>query len=419
MKITNLRTERHDSRARIAATVRWEDCERPSHDVYFETEAHFADFSFCNPDAFLLACAIPAMHYGERRVMVEGGICPGLRDGVATALGWLRLWFSPGSEPLRIEGPTRAEGPPPRRPDRAGLMFSGGIDSFSMLRLNRLNYPAAHPWSMKDGLVVFGLELDDPRAFSYVVKSLSEAADAANITLIPVVTNLYLHYRDEDTRNHFAFWYNKFMGAGLAAVGHALVERLSILSISADYDIPNQRPHGSHPLLDPNYSSAGLRVRHENLTLSRFQRTKLVGAWDVALQHLRVCNQYKSYRPGSLNCGRCEKCVRTMLALAALGLLHKTQAFSHDDITEDLVHSTVKLKHSKAPLYRELIAPLVEGGRSDLARAVEGRLSEYRKSSKIEKWKRAIKRIDQDYVGGNLKRLKALVSGDRGSTRTT
>jgi hypothetical protein len=297
-------------------------------------------------------------------------------------------------------------------------MFSGGIDSFSMLRQNRRNFPPEHPWSMRDGLVVFGLELDDPEAFSYVVKSLSEAADAAGITLIPVTTNLYLHYRNEDTKNHFAFWYNKFMGAALAAVGHALVERLSIVSISADYDIPNQRPHGSHPLLDPNYSSAALRVRHENLTLSRFERTKLVGEWDVALQHLRVCNRYKSYGPGSLNCGKCEKCVRTMLALAALGLLHKTRAFPHDDITEDLVQSTVKLKHSKAPLYRELIAPLLAGGRSDLARAVERKLSDYRKSSKLEKWKGAITRIDRDYAGGNLKRLKALVSGDRGSPGT-
>ena len=140
MKIADFQTERHNSRVRIAATVTWEDCERPSHDVYFESESHFADFSFCNPDAFLLPCAIPAMHYGEKGVLVEEAICPALRNGVTTALGWLRHWFSPGSEPLRIEGPIRSHDPAPPRPDRAGFMFSGGIDSFSMLRRTVYNF---------------------------------------------------------------------------------------------------------------------------------------------------------------------------------------------------------------------------------------------------------------------------------------
>ena len=419
MKIADFRTERHDSRARMAATVIWEDCERPSHDVYFETESRFVDFSFCNPDAFLLACAIPATHYGEKRVLVEGAVCPALRDGVTTALGWLRLWFDPESEPLRIEGRTRTHLLSPRRPERAGLLLSGGIDSLSMLRQNRLDFPSEHPWSMKDGLVVYGLELDDPAAFGYVASSLSKVAEAAGIELIPVWSNHYLQYRDEDAKRGFSLWYDKFEGAVLAAVGHALVERVSILSIAAGYDIPNQRPFAAHPLLLQSYSSADLRVRLEGAALSRFEKTRIVGEWDIALQHLRVCNQFKAYRPGALNCGRCEKCVRTMLALAALGLSHKTHAFPHQEITEEFVRSMRTLRHSKAPFYRELIAPLLAGGRSDLARAVEAKLDEYRKSSHLDKWKGALKRIDRDYAGGSLKRLKALVSGNRGSRRTT
>ena len=138
----------------------------------------------------------------------------------------------------------------------------------------------------------------------------------------------------------------------------------------------------------------------------------------MALQHLRVCNQFKAYRPGALNCGKCEKCVRTMLALAALGVLHKTQAFPHQDISEDLVHSMRKLRHAKAPFYEELIAPLLAGGRDDLARAVESKLADYRKASHLDKWKEVLKRIDQDYAGGNLKKLKALVAGGQRAPKT-
>jgi hypothetical protein len=285
VKIENLRSEKRGNRARVAARVTWEDCDRPTHEVYFETDEAFAEALSCNPHAFLVGCVIPAMHYGEERVFIDAEICPELRQGLITAMGLLRHWYyDPGRALVRIEAGTRSDLPTPRTPERAGFFFSGGIDSSATLRANRLGFPLEHPWSIKDGLVVYGLELDDPEAFEYVLNLLSSVAQDVGIELIPVYTNVYLQYRDEDARNHFSFWYYKFMGAALAAVAHAFARRLTVVSIAADYDIPNQRPHGSHPLLDPYYSSSDLRIRHDGIALSRFAKTKLVAEWDVALQ---------------------------------------------------------------------------------------------------------------------------------------
>jgi hypothetical protein len=329
------------------------------------------------------------MHYGEERVFVDAEICPELRDGLITAMSLLRYWFyKPDRALVRIEAKVRSGMPIPRTPERAGFFFSGGIDSFATLRANRLNFPSEHPWSIKDGLLVYGLELDKPEAFEYVVDSLSGAAQDIGITLIPVYTNVYLNYRQEDAADGFMFWTYEFQGSALSAIAHTFAQRFTVVSIAAGDDIPHLYPYGSHPVLDPNYSSSDLRIRHDGVALSRFTKAKLVADWDVALQNLRVCNYYKRYQPGQLNCGQCEKCVRTMLELLALGVLDQTRAFPHDDVSEELVRTAVRIRHDDLMYYyQELIAPLAERGRHDLGRAVEFKLAEYCKRQRIKNWK--------------------------------
>lgn len=401
MRIEDLRTESNDGRARVAATVTWENCHRPQHDVYFETDMAFVDDLSCNPDAFMLACIIPAMHYGEKRVYMDAEICPELREGLITAMGWLRHWFyKPGEGHLSIEAGTRSGLLNPNKPERAGLFFSGGIDSFATLRMNRLSYPSEHPGYIKDGLLVFGFEQTDPEAFDYLLKALSIAARDAALTFIPVYTNIFLNYWEEDARNRFNFWTYEFMGAALASVAHAFVNRLNVVSINADYDIPNQRPLSSHPLVDPNFSSGDLRIRHEGICLSRYEKTKLLSDWDVAVQNIRVCNRSKRYKPEMLNCGRCEKCIRTMLALEASGALNKTNSFPLNYITEEYLESYLKLSPTTFPLYSELINPLLDQGRNDLARVIKQKLKEYHKRKMLNEIKDRAKMIINKTING-------------------
>jgi hypothetical protein len=192
MRVENLRSERDGDRARICATVIWEDCDRPRYDLYFETHAEFADGLACNPHAFVLAGAIPAFHYGEKRLFIDAEICPEFRLGLLTAISWLIHWFDPSREPLVIEAKTRSRLQEPRTPERAGFFLSGGVDSFATLRTNRLAFPPEHPHVIRDGLLVYGLELDDPYAFDCVLNSMALVAAESEITLIPVYTNLYL-----------------------------------------------------------------------------------------------------------------------------------------------------------------------------------------------------------------------------------
>jgi hypothetical protein len=400
VKICDFQQLTSGDRCRVTAEVQWEDCGRPQQQVYYETASPFAADLTCSPNGFLVAAFIPAMRSGERRVAVEGPICPELRDGLQVAMRWLHQWHGDARRPITIEA--ELEPSPQHRPrqDRAACFFTGGVDSMATLRHNRLGFPPTHPCSIRDGIIIYGLEVDREAAFDDVLASLSVVADDAGMTLLPVFTNVRSLELD------WTFWEFEWEGAVYASVAHALSKRLTIASVSSTYDIPHMTVLGSHPLLDPNYSSASLRVRHEGVTMSRLDKLRLIADWPVGLDRLRVCNVVEKYRQETINCGRCEKCIRTMLGLAAIGVLHKTKAFSGRDLTPDAVVTNAQI-HSPhlETFYRELVEPLATQARHDLAHAVQHVLSKH--GGELG-WKGSLRRLDREHLGGRLRLMKRL-----------
>lgn len=66
MRIGELRREDSGDRARIVATVTWEDRDRPTREVFFETSAEHGDRLQCDGDAFVLGAIMPAARWHER-----------------------------------------------------------------------------------------------------------------------------------------------------------------------------------------------------------------------------------------------------------------------------------------------------------------------------------------------------------------
>lgn len=409
MKIENFRTETTENLARVSATVHWEDCDLPTQQLYFETPKAFAQSLSCNPDAFLVACAMPAMRRGEARISVDAEICPKLQENLITAMSCVHHWcewYGSDQQLLRIEAKTSSHLPIPNPPQRAGWFCSGGIDSLAILRTNRLHFPLEHPESIKDGLLIYGFDfgrqknLNEREAFEQLMTSLLTMTQEAGVTLIPVYTNI----RQELEIDHkFIFWVYEFSGAALAAVAHAFSQQLSVASISSTFDIPHlQQPWAQHPLVDPYYSSYGMKIQHSGIALSRLAKTKLVADWDVALQHLRVCNNVQRMQPGMLNCGNCEKCIRTMITLLALGKLDQTGVFPKVDLSEELLMRKVYVETPyKAACYRDLIVPLAAQGRHDLVRGIQRIIAR----GEAEWWKRVPKQLDRRFFNGNLLKL--------------
>ena len=374
MQISNLKSIKSGKRVRVTATVTWEDCNQPQKDVYIETEEPFAKDITCNPHSFLVGCLIPAMHFGEKRIFLDNEICPGLKEGLKTVMSLIKEWSGDKLNPLNIEAKTSPSVQYSDKQRQAGLFLSGGMDSLAALRANKLAYPEEHPGSIKDCLFVHGFDIGGviQRGMKYHVferakAAMSEVVEDTNTSLIPIYTNIR-HLCDERE-----LWLGKFFGAVLASAAHAFASRLDLVFIASSYDTPNLVPCGSHPMLDPEYSSFDMRIRHRDLALSRMDKLRLVAGWDVALQNIRVCLANVQDR---LNCGKCEKCVRTMLGLLAIGALDKTAAFVENDVSPDLLSNfSITIRH-REPFYHELLEPLKACGREDLVRVINNKLSE-------------------------------------------
>jgi hypothetical protein len=383
-------------------------------ELCFETAGEFANDLTCNPHAFLVGSLMPAMRHGERRIAIQAEICPELRSGLETAMGFIQAWYGPERKPVQIEAKIGSRLPLRLTPERAGSFFSGGVDSLATLRSNRLNFALDHPSSIRDGILVHGFDVggrirgatSEQAIFERALASASAIAEEARLTLVPIYTNV--RHLDDNVK----FWEFEFHGAALASVAHALSHRLSSVSIASTYDIPNLKPWGSHPLLDPNYSSIDLRIRHDGLRLSRLNKVRLVADWNVALQNLRVCT---ANSPEKLNCGMCEKCIRTMTELLVVGKLVGSGAFAVHDVSRDLLNTIQIGNELVDSFYCDLIEPLKAVGRLDLVEVIQVKSQQFRKRLAWEQgrdWKGAAKRLDHRFLGGGVYKSYKAVRGN-------
>ena len=77
-------------------------------------------------------------------------------------------------------------------------------------------------------------------------------------------------------------------------------------------------------MLDPLWSSESLRVVHDGGAVTRIDKVRHLADNPVALDTLRVCAVPDR---ATYNCCRCEKCLRTMVALEIAGVLSRSRAF--------------------------------------------------------------------------------------------
>jgi hypothetical protein len=109
-------------------------------------------------------------------------------------------------------------------------------------------------------------------------------------------------------------------GLVLASVGLTLQGALRRLYVPAGQEYRDLFPLLTHPLLDPLWSTESLEVVHDGCEATRFDKVKVLDGDATALDHLAVCN-----KPWAVvNCGGCEKCLRTMANLHLAGALERT-----------------------------------------------------------------------------------------------
>ena len=412
MRLFGLHREEKEDAVRVAATVAWEDSDRRPREIGVEVSREFAPALPENLDGLSVVAAVAAQHHGERRLQVEGTLCPRLAEGLAAAVRLLASWFPPSASPPAIESARGVSRRVPPAGPRAAVFLSGGLDSLFAVACNRDRYPREHPAAFRDAIVLEGYIFEaadrSPRAIDYWRRTrdaTSRLARSAGIEPIFVRTN----FRDLD--GDVGFFAAKAHSAMLASTAHLLSRRISSASIAADLDLTKVRPWGSHPDLDPLYSGTAVSILHEGVEANRIEKAARVAAWPEALANLIVCSQ-GPLRSGSLNCGRCEKCART---LAALGPAAAREAsFEQTDLTPDVIR---RLRPGLNPwavvaFWNDVAEAFRSRGHNDLAAAAAEFVSRARTAEVWgldDGWKGALRRIDRRFLGSALLRASRRV----------
>ena len=117
-------------------------------------------------------------------------------------------------------------------------------------------------------------------------------------------------------------------GAFLSSVGHLLSSFFCLIYIPASYTYAdtNRLLWGSHPRVDPLWSTEALGFIHDGCEATRVEKAALIAKSDVALNSLRVCFVGHNL---PYNCGRCEKCIRTMINLHCVDALDRCTTFEN------------------------------------------------------------------------------------------
>lgn len=292
---------------------------------------------------WLAATLLPAMMTGDR-LAIEAPVSARLRAGVDRLQDVLIAWWGE-RYPLRrvsIEAPPEAITLGGRA--RAAC-FSRGVDSYyTVLAGRRAASGPGLTHLLYSGTIDFMDAAERPQR-ERALAATARAAEDIGVPLIVVYTNL------REFHEGYAGWIHGYAQA-LAAVGHALGGLLAELRISTAYHRSQGVLWASHPALAGPLSSESMTIRHVGSEARRMDKVRAIGTDGSALRHLRVCIVPDSER----NCGRCEKCLRTMLELHAAGALERCPAFLAS-LSPDAL-SRLRLSRAQAVWYGEVLEAL-------------------------------------------------------------
>ena len=248
---------------------------------------------------------------------------------------------------------------------RTATFFSGGVDSYFSIARRMPQNPQGITavGKVDDLLTVWGFDVGvyDEAQFRPLAGMLAESAQRLALNHIIVRTNLrevMPVYRKQ--------WGPLTHGAGLAFIGLMLERRYGEIVLGSTYPYGALSLWGSHPLVDPLFSTSGMTIIHDRAAMTRIGKTELAARLPETRRSLHVCQA-----AGLHNCSRCEKCYRTMIALDILGLKEAFNAvFDWSDYTLLKVSKVYVGGGLQQIFYKEMISAAQIRGREDVAKAL-------------------------------------------------
>ncbi|MXO62528.1 hypothetical protein [Qipengyuania oceanensis] len=271
----------------------------------------------------------------------------------------IRQWaeWYPGARCIEIDVPVLDEtgGKDDASASHRGLFYTGGVDS---------TFTLSSEDERTDILIKAIFDWDDE---THLVDQLAnEPKFAHGKPVLPVGTNVLRAFPE------FAdAWAYRTHGPALGSIAHLLSGGLEHVTFSSSQTYGKLIPWGSHPLTDPLLSSHELQFHHFGTQFSRLEKIQHLAGDPALLAGLDVCGQEPGVKGRRVNCSRCKKCLRTMMALDLSGVAPEdAPSFDWSQYSARAIARIRLHNPNEFPVFHELLEDALANDRQESVEAL-------------------------------------------------
>ena len=272
--------------------------------VWYQSKTVELDF---RTEALLTLGLLPAMREGGEFVVPESEVSARFLEGMERAQEIHRSWFD-GLSGVDIKGVSPVVRPPRATSARTAASFSGGVDSHYTL--------AVKHEEIDDLMYLHGFDdgITDPELRRRISAMLEVFGEHYGKRILELETNAR------------ELWYAsglRHMGGSpvVFAAVHLLPPAISRYCVPASFCAETMVRHTWNPETLPCWATETLELVEHGGDVSRLDKVKALSRSPLVLKHLHVC---WGDHGADYNCGICEKCLRTIVALTICGALEQS-----------------------------------------------------------------------------------------------
>lgn len=287
-----------------------------SQTIFFEVEEvslpPLHDFSFA------VWSLLPVAMRDGFDIEIDGPVDPVVADNARRFSRCWELWMPGVFHEVRVAGSEPSDRSEGNRPDL--MLFSGGVDSTHMLLRRGRREPRSTVLTLQS-------TMENAEGFAALLRRTQPVLDDLNYDRMIVRTNA-IPFRPGMSRGGPKLKPIKFHSYALLLAGPAflLSDLFSEAYFAADFsweqDVP-AFPYGSNHITNRYLRGLSFRLQVLDDDVTKTTKIANIAAKWTALPTLSFCIR-KEHRP--LNCGTCDKCVRTK-AIFAVMLGHMPDIF--------------------------------------------------------------------------------------------
>lgn len=336
------------------------------NDVWYEFPWDMEKIAVRPGNAFLVAFLPIAMRVGGD-ICIEGKVSENLIDKLETYQDIMLKWHP---ELHRVKILPQNICADLELSDKRKIIscFTGGVDAFYTL--------IKHQEEIDDLLYVWGFDLPitEQNFYAKVKQHLSVVAKKFNKNIVFIKTNLGF-----EVTNKYASWLDFCHGPAIASVVLLMSSEYKVCFLPSSSDYSVLLPCGSHILTTPLWGCDNVELIYDGAESSRIEKVEYISDNKVVQEHLRVC--YSSN--DEYNCCECEKCIRTMASLEAIGKLDQVKTFQKPLVIEKI--NEIELSSERLAKTAEATCSVAEkNGKKELAEQLKRQIINYKSKALLQ-----------------------------------